>query len=86
MGPKESRKWNNKFYAILCSALELLCKEDIGSKGLVAQSNCLGTLIGQVADSNYEKLSYTAVRLVCTLSAYSARDLHLNESKYIHCF
>ena len=72
MSPTERRKWSDRFYAILCSSLEMLCMGDIGSKGLVAQSNSFGKIMSHVRDSEYEKLMYTAVRLLCTLSAYSA--------------
>ena len=80
MSPTEKRNWSNRFYAILCSSLEILCIGDIGSKGLVADSNCFGALMGQIEDAKYEKLAYTSVRLLCTLSAYSAIKSDIIES------
>ena len=72
MSPTEKRYWSDRFYAILCSSLEMLCMGDIGSKSLVADGNALGSLSNHVEHAEYEKLSYTSVRLLCTLSAYSA--------------
>lgn len=46
LGPKEKRDWSDRFYAILCSCLEMLCMGDIGSKGLVAGSGCFNNLLG----------------------------------------
>lgn len=45
LGPKEKRDWSDRFYAILCSCLEMLCMGDIGSKGLVAGSGCFNNLL-----------------------------------------
>ena len=71
MNPVHSQTWGDRFYAMLCSCLEMLCVFSIEGKSLVAHTTILKPLIGHIDNTRYQKLAYTSSRLLRTLSVYN---------------
>ncbi|CAL8091456.1 unnamed protein product [Calicophoron daubneyi] len=68
---------NPKFLAVLCDCLHILSYGHEGTKKIFLDENGTATLLGLISSHRYEKLLWTATRLLRVLSAWTPAKLKI---------